>query len=739
MVSPQLETLVRLLASFALFIVLLVIISQGAIPTHASTQEARSLLKWKSSLQDQTQSTSSLSTWTLPPQNAIDSNVEAPSPCGWYGISCNLARIVIGINLTSSNIKSTINLFPFLILLCLTFVDLSSNELLGSIPPQVNLLTNLMYLDLSYNRLFGMIPWMIGELKKLEVLHLADNKLNGSIPDEIGQLHLLNELLLYTNQLDGCLPSSLGNLSSLVRIRLGDNSFSNSISLEMENLTNLEMMGLAYNFLTRPIPPNFGKLMKLRLLIVQNNELVGCIGTLESYFPIPLFYCLGIVYMLLHAYIKMKGVGDVSWDVTIKSIKVRDGCTPEDRGVTICNATKLTVLILSNNRLIGSLPQCLSNYSIKLSVLDLRMNYLSGIIPRIFSLRSSLRTLDLSQNQFRGTLPQFLINCRNLEVLDFGNNKIENNFPTWLGTLIELKVLILRSNKFKGRLDFRSVAHLFSKLHILDLSDNSFSGPLPVNLIVKLHGMMSIQIGQEPQDKPLYKRYVYDYMVYENSVKVILKGNEMLLMRILTIFTTFDLSLNNFEGNIPDVIGHLYSLIGLNLSHNHLTGSIPLTLGNLTNLEWLDLSSNKLSGRIPRELGDLTFLGYLDLSENQLTGRIPQDKQLSIFTSDSFHGNSGLYGTPLQNIGHDDAQAPPSPLSFFQEDNEKECARNWFDRKAVGIGYASRIVNGISIAYISWETGRSKWLVRNGRRMERRGAKWMKKPKRKAIKLHGGR
>ncbi|XP_010058857.2 putative receptor like protein 25 [Eucalyptus grandis] len=224
---------------------------------------------------------------------------------------------------------------------------------------------------------------------------------------------------------------------------------------------------------------------------------------------------------------------------------------------------------------------------------------------------------------------------------------------------------------------------------------------------------------------------------YEDSINVIMKGREIRLERILTILTTIDLSLNSFQGNIPSVIGNLHFLKGLNLSYNHLMGSIPSTLGNLTNLEWLDLSSNKLSGRVPRELGDLSFLGCLDLSRNQLVGPIPQDKQLSTFTSDSFRGNPGLCGTPLQITCRSDAQPPPTSQSFFQEDSTRVHGGG-FDRKVVGIGYASGIVIGISIAYILCETGRPKWLVREVRRMERR-AKLMKKPKWKAIKFHGAR
>ncbi|KAI6687564.1 hypothetical protein NL676_024392, partial [Syzygium grande] len=44
-------------------------------------------------------------------------------------------------------------------------------------------------------------------------------------------------------------------------------------------------------------------------------------------------------------------------------------------------------------------------------------------------------------------------------------------------------------------------AHLFPKLHILDLSNNNFSGLLPANLIMNLKSMMNSKNGQ---DKSLY-------------------------------------------------------------------------------------------------------------------------------------------------------------------------------------------------------------------------------------------
>ena len=68
--------------------------------------------------------------------------------------------------------------------------------------------------------------------------------------------------------------------------------------------------------------------------------------------------------------------------------------------------------------------------------------------------------------------------------------------------------------------------------------------------------------------------------------------------------------------DIPNAIGELHSLRGLNLSHNRFIGPILQSIGNLTKLESLDLSSNMLTGGIPRELSNLNFLEVQNLSNN---------------------------------------------------------------------------------------------------------------------------
>lgn len=65
---------------------------------------------------------------------------------------------------------------------------------------------------------------------------------------------------------------------------------------------------------------------------------------------------------------------------------------------------------------------------------------------------------------------------------------------------------------------------------------------------------------------------------YHDTVTVVVKGLEIELVRILTIFTTIDFSHNSFMGHIPEVIGELNSLKVLNFSHNRPNGRIPSSL-----------------------------------------------------------------------------------------------------------------------------------------------------------------
>ncbi|XP_031403997.1 receptor-like protein 33 [Punica granatum] len=633
-----------------------------------------------------------------------------------------------GVNLTE---------FPYFLssLEELELLDLSGNKINGPIPEWFgrvwsNTLTDL---DLSSNNFFGEIPSSICQLSSLNGLVLSDNRLNGTIPRCLGNLSNLFNLHLVDNQLQGPLPRSLANCMSLQRFRVSYNEIHDTFPHWLLNATQaLEHLDLQSNMFHGvineiPLPP------QLEVLYLSNNQFsgqlvsfrnsnVGLVDLANNNFDGPLPIPPPTVWFYFVANNKFSG----------------------DIPHQLCNATLLDVVNLSNNSLTGSIPHCFINLTA--SVLDLGANKLVGRIPEIFFSGNNLRTIRLSQNRLEGTLPRSLVNCKNLEVLDLSENELEDGFPYWLDTLSNLQVLNLRSNNFRGLINSsRKNNHPFPKLHIFDLSDNSFYGHLPAKYIANFIAMKDkarsasqyMWVNGTRGTIPAYTRETY-----QDSVTVVIKGYSIELVRILSVFTTIDLSRNIFEGDIPELVGDLKALKGLNLSHNKLTGKIPSSVGNLTNLEWLDLSSNKLNGQIPRGLADLSWLCWLNLSNNQLVGPVPRSTQFDTFNH-SFDGNPGLCGHPLPKAcGIDDQKSPP-PTS--REDGEKKAQfGHWIEWKAVAMGYGCGISFGISAGYIMLETRKPKWLVRKVERwleriVEKKSRRKTNRPKKNAARRNHAR
>ena len=326
-------------------------------------------------------------------------------------------------------------------------------------------------------------------------------------------------------------------------------------------------------------------------------------------------------------------------------------------------------------------------------------NQLQGTIPTTFTKSCHLAVLNTESNHFEGTLPQALANCKDLKILNMGNNHIGGIFPSWLSTLAQLEVLVFRSNRLHGEVSIGNTTRPFPKLRIVDLSNNEFTGYLPIQYFVNM--------------RPANKGYDYaatkenfEYF-YQASVSISVKGTEYEVKQNLYIYTAIDLSRNKFQGEIPEVTGELRSLALLNLSHNSLTGPIPSLLGNMEALQSLDLSSNQLTGAIPEQLTTLTFIGALNLSENHLTGEIPQKGQFSTFGNDSYLGNPALCGLPLtKKCRH---TVPPTQEVLNGDEDDANDELSW---EVILIGYACGLICGLSFGYIVFTRGKPWWFVR---------------------------
>ena len=127
----------------------------------------------------------------------------------------------------------------------------------------------------SSNQVKGSIPPEIGNLTKLIKLNLGTNQLTGSLPPEIGNLANLTHLMLNVNQLSGEIPSEIGKLTNLEGLGLAYNQFAGEIPSEVGDLKNLTGLNLSFNQLTGKIPESICDIFpNLSFLFsVSNNQL----------------------------------------------------------------------------------------------------------------------------------------------------------------------------------------------------------------------------------------------------------------------------------------------------------------------------------------------------------------------------------------------------------------------------------------------------------------------------------
>ncbi|WOH01906.1 hypothetical protein DCAR_0521292 [Daucus carota subsp. sativus] len=128
--------------------------------------------------------------------------------CRFNGIECwheNENR-VLNIKLSDMGLKGE---FPRGIVDCssVTGVDLSSNELSGSIPSDISkILGFVTNLDLSSNLLAGTIPTNLANCTYLNILRLDKNQLSGQIPPEFANLNRIKTFTVTGNRLTGPVP-----------------------------------------------------------------------------------------------------------------------------------------------------------------------------------------------------------------------------------------------------------------------------------------------------------------------------------------------------------------------------------------------------------------------------------------------------------------------------------------------------------------------------------------------------
>ncbi|KAG7599117.1 Leucine-rich repeat typical subtype [Arabidopsis suecica] len=437
---------------------------------------------------------------------------------------------------------------------------------------------------------------------KVILLELPSTSLNSSLKpnSSLFKLQHLTKLSLYNCSLYGEIPSSLGYLSRLT------------------------ILDLSYNALVGQIPASIGNLSLISFLDLSNNRLVGQVPT--------------SIEKLFH----------LEW------------------------------LVLSNNQLVGKVLASLGNLT-QLYYLGLGNNNFSGNIPVSFSNLTKLKEVYLNNNYFESMLPLNMSGFQELSYFDVGENSFFGPFPSSLFTLPLLMKVFMGRNNFTGPIDFGNISSSSNPGLVLYLDHNKFTGQVPESISKFLDIDFSYNSFSSfgKSSEVLEETQIAQLDLSSNSFR----GPLPQWICKLRSLDFLDLSNNSFSGSIPQCLRNLtVSLNQLLLSNNNFSGTLPDMFVNATNLKVLDVSRNQLEGKLPKSLISCNHLQFLNVQMNIIKDTFPfwlgslPSLNVLILRSNQFYGpvyqphlSAGFQNLRVIDISHNgfSGSLPPSYFSYW--------------------------------------------------------------------------
>ncbi|CAB9520609.1 LRR receptor-like serine threonine-protein kinase [Seminavis robusta] len=335
----------------------------------------------------------------------------------------------------------------------------------------------------------------------LQHLVLTKQNMRGTLPEEIGLLTQLTSIFLSENDLTNRIPTTIWeNMTDVIHLSLGKNNLGGEIPTELFSLTNLQRLDLSHNYLAGRIPTEIGKAQKLIALVVEENTLanpipseLGLLTTLE-YFDYgrnarrrrtTLFTEIGLLtnleyFSLEYSFILQGELPDEFFNLTsLVNLDLKGaGRLNSTLPTLIGQLTNLETLELTQATLWGPLPTELALLT-KLVDFNAELNQLTNTIPvEVAGSLSNLKSFLLCNNQLTGSIPEELGGMSLLDDLHLCVNELTGPIPASLGQLTLLTHLDLKGNFLSGQVP-DELGQLTAPELKLEIQENSLTGVVP--------------------------------------------------------------------------------------------------------------------------------------------------------------------------------------------------------------------------------------------------------------------
>eukprot|EP00258_Populus_trichocarpa_P026677 XP_024442696.1 receptor-like protein EIX2 isoform X3 [Populus trichocarpa] len=314
-------------------------------------------------------------------------------------------------------------------------LDLCHNNLTGELSDLTRNLygrteSSLEILRLCQNQLRGSLT-DIARFSSLRELDISNNQLNGSILESIGFLSKLDYFDVSFNSLQGLVSGGhFSNLSKLKHLDLSYNSLVLRFKSDWDPAFQLKNIHLSSCHLGPCFPKWLRTQIKVRLLDISSASISD---TVPNWFwnLLPKLAFLNISHNLMRGtlpdFSSVDAVDDTfpGFDLSFNRFE----------GLLPAFPFNTASLILSNNLFSGPISLICNIVGKALSFLDLSNNLLTGQLPNCFMNWSTLVVLNLannnlSGNQFSGAIPVTMGDLNFLSYLNVSYNNLSGQIPS---------------------------------------------------------------------------------------------------------------------------------------------------------------------------------------------------------------------------------------------------------------------------------------------------------------------